>query len=160
MTGLRYGVLIFLVLLAAATLARIAARRLRILYLPRMAIVLTAVSFTIFGLLLVSAYVDEAGVLGLSIFPVLVMMILTEKFVGVQIEQGNRPAILLTAETLALAIISYVIVTWEEFTTLILGYPEVVVLTIIINILLGRFSGLRVVEYFRFRKLLKAKVKS
>lgn len=159
-TGLRYGVLIFLVLLAAATLARIAARRLRILYLPRMAIVLTAVSFTIVGLLLVSAYFDEANILSISIFPVLVMMILTEKFVEVQIEQGNRQAIWLTTETLTLAVISYLIITWEEFTTLILGYPEVVVLTIIVNILLGRFSGLRVVEYFRFRKLLKAKAKS
>lgn len=158
-TGLRYGVLIFLVLLAAATLARIAARRLRILYLPRMAIVLTAVSFTIVGLLLVSAYFGETDVLGLSIFPILVMMILTEKFVEVQIEQGNRQAIILTAETLALAIISYLVVTWEESTTLILGYPEIVVLTIIVNILLGRFSSLRVIEYFRFRKLLKANPK-
>ncbi|MBI4407314.1 MAG: PKD domain-containing protein [Candidatus Kerfeldbacteria bacterium] len=158
-TGLRYGVLIFLVILAAATLARIAARRLHILYLPRMAIVLTAVSFTIFGLLLVSSYLGEDSILSLSIFPVLVMMILTEKFVEVQIEQGNRQAILLTAETLALATISYLIVTWEELTTLVLGYPEIVLLTIIINILLGRFSGLRIVEYFRFRKLLKANPK-
>lgn len=158
-TGLRYGVLIFLVLLAAATLARIAARRLHILYLPRMAIVLTVVSFTIVGLLLISASFGETGLLSLSIFPVLVMMILTEKFVEVQIEQGNHQAILLTTETLALAIISYLIVTWEEFSTLILGYPEIVLLTIIVNILLGRFSGLRIVEYFRFRKLLKTNSK-
>lgn len=158
-TGLRYGVLIFLVLLAAATLARIAARRLRILYLPRMAIVLTAVSFTIIGLLWVSAYFGETSILALSIFPVLVMMILTEKFVEVQIEQGNRQAIILTTETLVLATLSYFIVTWEEFTTVILGYPELVLLTVVINILLGRFSGLRIVEYFRFRKLLKTNVK-
>lgn len=156
-TGIRYGVLAFLLLLAAATVARIAARRLRILYLPRMAIVLTAVSFTIFGALVAAATLDVNVVLSISIFPILVMIILTEKFVEVQIEQGNRQAIVLTTETLALAIISYFIVTSEQFSTFILGYPEVVLLTVAINIVLGRFSGLRVVEYFRFRKLLKAK---
>ncbi len=155
-TGIRYGVGAFLILLAAATLARIAARRLRILYLPRMAIVLTLVSATIFGTYVISAWLGESGILSLSIFPILVMMILTEKFVEVQIEQGNRQAILLTAETLALAIISYFIITWDEFTNLILGYPELVLITLVVNVVLGRFSGLRVVEYFRFRKLLKA----
>ncbi len=155
-TGLRYGVAAFLLLLAAATLARIAARRLRILYLPRMAIVLTIVSSTIFGALVLSAKLGESGILALSIFPILVMMTLTEKFVEVQIEQGNRQAIILTTETLVLAIVSYYIITWNELSTLILGYPELVLITLVINVVLGRFSGLRVFEYFRFRKLLKA----
>lgn len=155
-TGLRYGVLAFILLLIAATIARIAARRLRLLYLPRMAIVLTIVSATIFVAFVLSAWFGESSILSLSIFPILVMMTLTEKFVEVQIEQGNRQAIILTTETLALAIISYFIVTWDEFSTLILGCPELVLVTFLINIILGRFSGLRVMEYFRFRKLLKA----
>ncbi|MFA6475288.1 MAG: 7TM domain-containing protein [Patescibacteria group bacterium] len=156
-TGLRYGVLAFLLLLGAATLARIAARRLRILYLPRMAIVLTIVSVTLFGALILSALYGETDILAISIFPILVMMTLTEKFVEVQIEQGNRQAIFLTAETLALAIISYLIITWDEFSTLLMGYPELILLTLVINIVLGRFSGLRVIEYFRFRKLFIGK---
>jgi hypothetical protein len=156
-TGLRYGVLAFLLLLGAATLARIAARRLRILYLPRMAIVLTIVSVTLFGALILSALYGETDILAISSFPIVVMMTLTEKFVEVQIEQGNRQAIFLTAETLALAIISYLIITWDEFSTLLMGYPELILLTLVINIVLGRFSGLRVIEYFRFRKLFIGK---
>lgn len=154
-TELKYGLLIFLVLLITATLTRIAVRRLRLLYLPRMAIVLTIVSFSIFVMLLSAQTIHLPGLLSLSIFPVLVMIMLTEKFVDAQIEQGSKGAIILTIETLLLAIISYEIVTWDVFETFILAYPEAIILTLAINIVLGRFSGLRVVEYFRFHKLLK-----
>lgn len=154
-TGLDYGVIIFVVLLLAATVARIAVRRLHLLYMPRMAIVLTTVSFTIFFMFIVANYFNQTAFLSLSIFPVLVMIILSEKFVEAQIEQGNRSAIVLTIETLVLAIVSYLIVTWDSFETLLLAYPEVVLLTLVINVALGRFSGLRVVEYFRFKRLLK-----
>lgn len=155
-TQLKYGLLIFLVLLATATLARIGMRYLRLLYLPRMAIVLTIVALAIFIMFAVAAYFKQSGFLSISIFPILVMVILTEKFVEAQIEQGNKAAVILTIETLALAVISYLIITWDTVATLILAYPEIIIgLTIIINIILGRFSGLRVLEYFRFRKLLK-----
>lgn len=153
-TGLYFGLIIFAVLLATATLARFAARRFDLLYLPRMAIVLTVVSFAIFGMFLFASYFHQDTFLTLSIFPILVLIILTEKFVEVQIEQGARTAMRLTVETLVLAVVSTFIVTWEDFETFILAYPEVVLLTILINIVLGRFSGLRVLEYFRFRKLL------
>lgn len=154
-TGLDYGVIIFIVLLLAATIARIALRRLHLLYMPRMAIVLTTVSFTIFFMFIIANYFNQTAFLSLSIFPVLVMIILSEKFVEAQIEQGNRSAIVLTIETLVLAIVSYFIVSWDSFETLLLAYPEVVLLTLVINVALGRFSGLRVVEYFRFKRLLK-----
>ncbi len=155
-TQLKYGLLIFLMLLVTATLARIGMRYLRLLYLPRMAVVLTIVALSIFFMFTVAAYFKQTGFLTISIFPILVMVILTEKFVEAQIEQGNKAAVILTLETLALAVISYLIITWDIITTLILAYPEIILAsTIILNIGLGRFSGLRVLEYFRFRKLLK-----
>lgn len=154
-TGIKYGLAIFCMLLLSATLARLLAKKLRILYLPRMAIVLTSVSLTILAIFIAGAYWQRTGILAVSIFPILIMTVLTEKFVEVQIEQGAGPAIKLTLETLILSVASYYIVTWETFKTLILAYPELIFLTIIINIFLGRFSGLRLMEYFRFRKVIK-----
>lgn len=154
-TELKYGLVIFGVLLFTATLARLAARRLRLLYMPRMAIVLTVVSFAIFIMLILSSYFNQPGILSVSIFPVLVMIILTEKFVEAQIEQGQKTAIILTIETLVLAIVSYEIVTWDSFETFIMAFPELVLVTLIINIALGRFTGLRLAEYLRFKTLFK-----
>lgn len=123
--------------------------------MPRMAIVLTIVSLTIFAVFVIGGYFEKTGLLAISIFPIIVMIILTEKFVEVQIEKGNKTAIRLTLETLILSIVSYYIVSWESFKTIILAFPEIILLTILLNIAFGRFSGLRVVEYFRFRKILK-----
>lgn len=154
-TDLKWGLFIFLVLLIAGTLARLIARRLRLLYMPRMAIVLTIVALAIFATFVIGGYFNKTGLLAISIFPIIVMIILTEKFIEAQIEKGNKAAIKLTIETLILAIISFYIVSWESFKTIILAYPELILLTLALNLLFGRFTGLRIFEYFRFRKLLK-----
>lgn len=154
-TELKYGLIIFIVLLVTATLTRLAARRLRLLYMPRMAIVLSVVAFAIFLMLIASSYLNQPGFLSISIFPILVMIILTEKFVEAQIEQGQKTAIILTIETLVLAIVSYMIVSWDSFETFLMAYPEAILLTLLLNVALGRFTGLRLSEYIRFRTLFK-----
>lgn len=154
-TQLKYGLAIFAVLLITATLTRIVARYLKLLYLPRMAIVLTVVSFSIVVMFMLASYFDRPTFLTISIFPILMMIMLTESFVEAQIEQGNRSAIIITLETLALAVVSYSVVTWDWFATFIMSYPEAILLTILINFILGRFTGLRLTEYLRFRQLIK-----
>ncbi|MDP3971063.1 MAG: 7TM domain-containing protein [bacterium] len=154
-TQLKYGLVLFLLLLVVATVSRLLVRYLRILYMPRMAIVLTIVSLSIFIMFIAASYLGRSSIVTISIFPILVMIILTEKFVEAQIEQGNRTAIVLTIETLVLAIISYGIVTWGVFETFIMAYPEAVLLTLVLNFVFGRFTGLRLFEYIRFRKLFK-----
>lgn len=153
--SLKFGLIIFFTLLITGTLTRIVAKRMRLLYLPRMAIVLTVVSLSIFAIFITAAAFDKKGFLTVSIFPILIMTILTERFVEAQIEKGIRTAIKLTIESLILSIIGYYIVTWEVLENIILAYPEVVILLIFINIIVGRFAGLRLTEYLRFFNLFK-----
>jgi hypothetical protein len=74
--------------------------------------------------------------------------------VEVQIRLGFREAVQLTFETLILSVVSTLIVQWDALQSLVVGFPEVILVTIPINILLGRWTGLRLTEYFRFRKIL------
>lgn len=154
-TSLQFGIITFIALLITGTLTRIVAKRLRLLYLPRMAIVVTIVSFSILGMFTVAAYFDKPGFYSMSIFPILIMTILTERFVEAQIEKGAKTATKLTIESLILSIISYYIVTWDVLQNIILAYPETMLLVIILNLLLGRFTGLRLTEYLRFFNLLR-----
>lgn len=154
-TGLKYGLALFIITLLVGTLGRLAARQIRLSYLPRMAIVLSLVSFSIFILFLIGARFDKAGLLEVSIFPILVMVLLTEKFISVQIERGSKQAIMLVIETLFLSVICYWLTSGQTLRTIILGYPEYVLLTIIINLLIGKWTGLRLIEYYRFRKVIK-----
>jgi PKD repeat protein len=95
-TGLKYGLLIFLAIFLVGTIARFFARRFRLLYLPRMAIVLSILAFTVFGMFLLGAYLDTQGLIAISIFPLLIMTVLSEHFISAQIEQGYKTAIKLT----------------------------------------------------------------
>jgi hypothetical protein len=155
--GLRYGLIVFITILAVGTATRFIMRKLRLLYLPRMALVLTSVSLALLvllGLGTVSAS-DRTSILSFSIFPALILTILAEDFIAAQFKSGLRVALTVTAWTLALATTCYVIVSSEIFRTLILSYPEIILLAIPLNIILGGWSGLRLTEYFRFRELLR-----
>lgn len=153
--GLQYGLIVFATVLLSGTLTRLVVRRLHLLYLPRMALVLTNASLSILLLLALGVVTEQAAILSFSIFPILILTLLAEEFIAVQFTSGARSAATTTAWTLALAIACYFIVSWQILRTIIISYPEVVLLGIPLNILLGRWSGLRLTEYIRFRNLLR-----
>lgn len=152
-TGLKYGITIFLAIIIIGGVARSVARRFRLLYLPRMALVLSLLAFAVFAMFFVGALTERTGFIAVSVFPILIMTVLTEHFVSVQIQQGYKAALKLTLETLALSILGFIIGDWTVFKTTILAYPELVLLTIVFNYLMGKYTGLRLMEYVRFRKV-------
>jgi hypothetical protein len=153
--GLRFGLIVFAIILAAGTLTRLLLRRWRLLYLPRMALVLTSVSLGIIIFLAIGLATNSIRALSFSVFPTLILMLLAEEFIALQFKAGAKTALTVTAWTLALAILGYYVVSWQLLRTLLLSYPEIVLITIPLNFLLGQWSGLRLTEYFRFRKLLR-----
>jgi len=154
-TGIGYGLLIFAIVLMIASAGRIIARKIGLLYLPRMALILIIVSLTIFALFLLGAIFNDVGLMTISVFPILILIVLSEKFVSAQIEKGNKTAVLLTVETLILSSFCYWIADWQFMKSLMLGYPEIIFLCFVINIFLGKWAGLRLMEYIRFRKVIK-----
>jgi len=153
--GLQVGLIVFVVVFLSGSLTRLLLKRLQLLYLPRMALVLTSASLAILVMLGVGAATNVTSQLSFTIFPILILTILAEEFIAVQFTQGPRSALRLTAWTMLLSILCYFVVSWELFRTVLLAYPELMLLTIPINIALGRFTGLRLTEYIRFRDLLR-----
>ncbi|MFC1617959.1 7TM domain-containing protein [Patescibacteria group bacterium] len=154
-TGIKYGLAIFIAILVVGTLIRLLLKYLRILYLPRMAIVLTTVAIAIFVMFVLGAYTHRTGFIAISIFPILIIAILSEEFVKVQIEKGLWTAVQLAIETLIISTACYYLVSWEALRTFFLSYPEIILFTIPINYILGKWTGLRIEEYIRFRHLRK-----
>jgi PKD repeat protein len=152
--GLPYGLIIFLSILISGTLTRLAMRKLHLLYLPRMALVLTGVSLAILLVFGLGVATNNTALASFSIFPILILTLLAEEFIALQFKSGAKKALTVTAWTLALAIGCYFIVSWQIVRTLFVSYPEIVLLAIPINVLLGRWTGLRLTEYLRFRRLL------
>lgn len=166
--GLKVGILTILIIFLAGTLTRHLLKRFRLLYIPKMAIVLTVVALAILAMLIILLAFNlfDAQFFSLAIFPMLILGTLTEKFVNIQSSKGFKKAIILTLETVLVSVIAYIAIGGEvdilllkfKFTyiqTLMLSYPEIIILFIIINIFFGRWTGLRLLEYVRFREVLR-----
>lgn len=166
--GMYAGLFTLAAAIAVGALSRPILKRIRTLFIPRMAVVITLVSLTLFAILIASNYLGlfDAKFLSIAIFPMLILSTLVEKFVSVKTDKGLSSASLLMISTVGVSIVAYFIVGGEinlGFTTLklelvknlIMSYPELIFLLIIINVLLGRWSGLRIMERIRFREILR-----
>jgi hypothetical protein len=153
--GLRYGIVIFVTIILIGMLMRFVLKSFRLLYLPRVAIMLTVVALSILFMLALGGSLRRTGLASVSIFPILIMITLVEKFIAVQIEKGDRAAVILAIETLVISIFGFYIASWEMLIRFITVYPWIILFTIPVNILLGKWTGLRISEYFRFGKIIK-----
>ncbi len=157
-TGIFTGVIIFLVVLLASTLTRKIIRKLRLPYLPRNAMILWGVSVVVLAMLIFSSQFDTFILLGINIFPILIIMLLTENFMGSQLFNSQKEAIRLTLETLFIAITCSLLISQDRVQEFVLLKPELTLIsTAIINYLIGRYSGLRLLEYLRFNPILNTK---
>lgn len=160
--GLKLGLTILAVVVFSSLLARKILRRKRLAYTPRLALILSVVSLAILIALVLLVwlapfgnYQNIPGLIAASIFPVLIMSTLAEEFVSIQSEKGSSSAVRLTFEVILVSVICYFIVgEWSYLHTLVLSTPEVILLFILVDILLGRFTGLRITEYIRFREVI------
>ena len=102
------------------------------------------------------AYGGVKSFFSLSIFPLLTLISLSENFTSTQLISSMKEAIRLTVETLILAIISALIIQNGAVQRFVIVYPGVaLLLTLIVDVLIGRYSGLRLLELSRFKTLIK-----
>jgi hypothetical protein len=154
-TGLTAGVILITTILLATTFARLIFKRFRIMQLPKLSLSLLIVSLFVFIALTASASVGVLQVRSLSIFPILLFIILSERIVALQLERAPREIILVIVTTFAMSLIGFFLLRSEMLRTLVLLYPETVLLLIPINIVIGRYFGLRLSEYVRFAPILR-----
>jgi hypothetical protein len=152
--GWPLGILFLLFIIIAGYAARALLRPFRLLYIPKVAIVLTVVSIILLLLMGVSAFIGITFSRE-TIFILLIMSTLSESFLNIKTEQGLTNALMGVGETVLASLICVFIVQWNVFQSMILAYPELILLTVIANIALGRWTGLRLMEYVRFREVLR-----
>lgn len=151
-TGPLVGIGLFLVIVIVSTAVRMLLRQLKIKlqYLPRMALILWA---AVIGVLLI-LFLYPVDV---SIFAVLILILLSEDFTRVQLGKSVKTAISLTMETLILSLIAFFFLTLRPLQAYALSNPEVTLLGVgLMDFFLAKYSGLRLMEIFRFRKLISS----
>ena len=153
--GLKFGLTILVIIIFTGAVLRKALDRFRLLHIPRIAIVLTISTLIILLMLAFGTYMGISQIATIAVFPMLIMTTLAEKFVSTLGGKGFYSALLLMLETTVVSLICYWVVEWQYLQNLILGHPEIILLLILVNYILGRWTGLRLMEYVRFREVMK-----
>jgi len=144
--GILSGLGLFFLVLITVSLGRVLTRGFHLHYLARVSLIIWLVSIVVFG----GMFFFKTPLVAL-----LILILVGENLLEVEISRGTKEALSLIIETLVLAVFGWLLLSWEWLQKSVLAEPEIfLILTAAGNILLGRFTGLRLLEYKRFRRLV------
>ncbi|MBI5387584.1 MAG: hypothetical protein HZA90_23230 [Verrucomicrobia bacterium] len=147
------GLLTFAVVLTLGLLSRSLLDRLKLLMVPRLSVVLTLVVAWITFTVSVLDYFDLTPSAQAVILPMVILTMTIERFFLTSEEDSPAFALQLLAGTVVVGACCFAVLRWASVGRLVFTYPEVHFFTIAVLVLLGRYSGYRLTELWRFREL-------
>jgi len=153
-TGIWWGLAGFFFIILVSAMVRKFLDYLQLLHSPKMAIMLTVV---VISMLLMTVFAVQSSLLALahiSLFPIAILAITAERFAIIQEEQGLIKALRISFFTAIVIIAAYALMSSLFMQSLIIAFPELLLFLIVLNLWLGKWVGMRVSEFVRFRSLI------
>jgi len=154
-TQLLWGIILFSLIVLIGLLIRFYLERLRLLLIPRLAVILIVV---IILMLIISFSTGELGLdrlLSVSLFPMVILAMTIERMSITWEESGAHVALLQGLGSLVVASLGYLIMTDEHLSYLMFAFPELLFVILGICLWMGNYTGYRLSELFRFREISK-----
>ena len=152
-TNVVWGVVLFTTVTAIGLLVRLYLENLRLLMVPRLSSVLIVVLLSMAGISVLSHELGFERGLSVSLFPMVILTMTVERMSIVWDERGPVEMLRLGINSLIVAIVAYFIIINPYAEHLVLVFPELLLVLLSINLLLGRYSGFRLLDLPRFRVL-------
>lgn len=154
-TQLLAGIILFTLIVALGLSIRFYLEHLKLLLVPRLASILIVVLLIMTGLSVLSYKLEIAVGLSVSLFPMVVLTMIIERMSIVWEERGPAEAIKQGLGSLFVATVAYLAMNIELVEHLIFMFPEILLVILAVTLLLGRYSGYRLLELRRFRVLAR-----
>ncbi len=151
--GVSTGLLILGAIILASFVSRTLLRKVPIMYFPKRSISHFFLALFVFMTLTIAVIFDIEEARNLSIFPILILTLLGDSIVSIQLRKRLSETFLISTVTIGLSLVGYLLAMSTLVRDLIILWPEVILLTIPVNVMLGRYFGLRLTEVLRFRSL-------
>lgn len=152
-TGLVWGVLFFCIVVGLGLAVRFYLEGLKLLLVPRLAAVVIIVILIIATLSVLSFRLGLERGLSIGLFPIVIMTMTIERMTLVWEERGAREALEQAAGSIAVGALCYIVMNLRMVEHLFFVFPELLLVVLAATLLLGRYSGYRLTELFRFRVL-------
>jgi hypothetical protein len=150
-TGLGYGLAIFATLVLVGYAVRGRLDRLRLLLVPRLSVILTLVIGLFTFLALVGSKTGQRELMAVGLIPFVILTMTIERFFLVVEEAGVREGLKTAAGSALVAALTSQILQWETLQLTFFVYPELILAMAACQVLIGRYTGYRLSEVFRFR---------
>ena len=154
-TALINGVLLFTVLVALGLALRFYLERLQLLLVPRLAVVLIFIVIAMAAITVLLTEANQSIGLSISLFPMVILTMTIERMSIVWEENAASEAIKQGFGSLAVASVTYLAMTNMQIEYLMYQFPELLLVLMGLCVLMGRYTGLRLSEYWRFRDLVR-----
>jgi hypothetical protein len=152
-TQLLWGVFLFITLVGIGLLIRMYLEHLKLLVVPRLA----AILIVVIGLMaFLSVLTNKLGLergLSVALFPMVIITMTIERMSIVWDELGAFETIKQGVGSIIAAVIAYLIMSIVYIEHLVFVFPELLLILLAATILLGRYSGFRLLELRRFKAL-------
>jgi hypothetical protein len=154
-TGLAWGIVLFTAVVACGLSVRFYLEQLKLLVVPRLAAVLIVVVLVMAALSIVTNLLGLQVGLSVALFPMVILTMTIERMSIVWEERGSREALVSGLGSLLTAALAFLVMNIRAVEHLVFVFPELLLVLLAATLLLGRYSGYRLMDLYRFRELAK-----
>lgn len=153
--SLYIGLICMFIVILLGWLLRKLLDQMKILVIPRLAIVLTMVVISVLTMMIIGYHLNERQIIYISLFPMVIMTWTVERFSVMEIEDGTMTALKTALGSIVISIITFWVFDMTLVRTYLFAFPEFLFIIMALLLLMGRYTGIRVFELWRFRDLLR-----
>jgi hypothetical protein len=129
--------------------------RLRLLLVPRLTSVLIIVVLLMAAVSIIANQLGFEVGLSVALFPMVIMAMTIERMSIAWEERGPGFALKEGVGTLVVACIAYLAMSFAPLEHFMFVFPEALLILLAATLIIGRYSGYRLSELFRFRALAR-----
>jgi hypothetical protein len=149
------GILVFVTILLIGWLMRRVLDRYHLLQVPRVATMLTLIMIVLISAVVAANVYGAPTTRYISLFPMIILCGMVERFWTLETEDSTRASFRTLFQTMLIATVIALVLSRAEIVQHMFRYPETLGLIMAAQLLIGRYTGYRLLELFRFRDFLK-----
>jgi len=154
-TRLWWGLALFTLVVGLGLAIRFYLEYLKLLLVPRLASVLTIVILLMAVVSLMSHKLGIDRGVSVALFPMVILAMTVERMALVWEEAGPLEALQQGFGSLLVAAMGFLLMSNKWLGHLVFVFPELLLVVLAANLLLGRYTGYRLTELWRFRSALR-----
>ena len=125
----------------------------RMHYVSKVSIILSIVSLVIFAILHIATELNRYDFVKLNTIAILIIVLVVDAFVRSYIRKGWKQSISLILNTIGLSFLMFIIISQDVVKTFVIAHPEITLYTVVADVILGKWSSMRISEFLRFRHI-------